>query len=337
MSIQHIALVLEAAGLGPQEKAVLTAFCNHTDPNGKTFAGQERLMREAGMPESTFKRWRSELVKRNLLFSQRKGRKGGGRTTSDTYVNLAALRAMRDPFFGEHPTDRPEDENPFADVNSKLTGNEPVSEPKGGGANANPQVTGNEPVSELKECNGLASEPINRLASEPTVGSPASPITLINRQGEPSPLISPTEPKASAAPVARIREGGEAAPKKQGDPGLLIHSLVAVELFQKVKAPGIEGEKVIEAIERKLEEGLDIALVRKELLRPLPSNPNDLTAIYLGRLNKLGTEPAVKKSSATAPVRADAHAYVDDYGSCETCGLPEANPRHRVLAAVPAA
>ncbi|MCB5910358.1 hypothetical protein [Streptomyces pinistramenti] len=186
MSVQHIALVLEASGLCAQEKAVLTAMCNHTDPAGKTFAGEERLMRESGMPKSTFRRWRAQLVDRNLLISRRKGRTGGGRATSDTWVNLEALRAARDPFFGTHPTDRPEDENPFAAAQSNgLTG-----ETKGGG-------------------NGLTSETINSLASETTVVSPVRPQSLSNPQSE---SLSPQPPSPGAV---KERENDEHQDDKQ--------------------------------------------------------------------------------------------------------------------------
>jgi ribosomal protein L37E len=36
-------------------------------------------------------------------------------------------------------------------------------------------------------------------------------------------------------------------------------------------------------------------------------------------------------------VRRGEHVYVDRYDSCQTCGLPEANSIHRVVAAVSAA
>lgn len=195
MSIQHIALVLEASGLSAQEKAVLTAFCNHTDPSGKTFAGEERLMREAGMPRATFRRWRSQLVDRELLISRRKGRKGGGRTTSDTWVNIEKLRAARDPFFGQTPTDRPEDENPFAQVG----GNGPAGETKGGFGLTS------EPI------NQPTGEPINGPVSETTVGSPVRPITVSESlsgspQGEPSSSVPPSP--SAAVERAPEEEGG---------------------------------------------------------------------------------------------------------------------------------
>jgi hypothetical protein len=283
MSIQHIALVLEAADLCAQEKAVLIAFCNHTDPNGKTFAGQERLMREAGMPASTFKRWRRDLVERNLLLSKRKGRKGGGRTTSDTYVNLAALRAMRDPFFGEHVTDRPEDENPFADVNSQVTSNGPASEPKRGSTDVNSQVTSNGPASEPKGGNGPASGPINGPASEPTVGPPVSPITLPSPQGEPStPSPAPT---ASAAPtVVAEREEGEGDPllKNDTDPA-------AASMAQRL--PGdmtqIQRQRTAARIAKLIGAGWGTATLERELTTDLGGVRSHF-GVYKRRLDDLG-------------------------------------------------
>lgn len=114
MSVQHIAMVLEASGLCAQEKAALVAFCNHTDATGKTFAGEERLMREAGMPRTTFQRWRAKLVERELLFSKARKNTKNQRLTSDTWVNLRLLGQMRDPWFDRpgRPADE-EDMNPF--------------------------------------------------------------------------------------------------------------------------------------------------------------------------------------------------------------------------------
>lgn len=114
MSVQHIAMVLEADDLCAQEKAALVAFCNHTDATGKTFAGEERLMREAGMPRSTFRRWRAKLVERGLLISREKRNAKQQRMTSDTWVNLRMLAEMRDPWFNRpgRPADE-EDQNPF--------------------------------------------------------------------------------------------------------------------------------------------------------------------------------------------------------------------------------
>lgn len=198
MSIQHIAMVLEAKGLCAQEKAVLTAFCNHTDPAGKTHAGEERLMREAGMPRTTFQRWRGKLVKDRLLISRRKGRQGGGRTTSDTWVNLKLLHSIRDPWFDRKPADRQEEPNPFDAQNQdeKDTGNGPASGAKGGG-------------------NGPASGAINGPASGADVAPPVEPITLTNPQSEPTTLFatSPLDGDPSvdaAAPVdVPIREDVE--------------------------------------------------------------------------------------------------------------------------------
>lgn len=122
MSVQHIALVLEAADLCAQEKAALVAFCNHTDATGKTFAGEERLMREAGMPRSTFRRWRAKLVERELLVSKQKRNAKNQRMTSDTWVNLRRLAEMRDLWFNRpgRPADE-EDMNPFESPDSQVS------------------------------------------------------------------------------------------------------------------------------------------------------------------------------------------------------------------------
>lgn len=273
MSVQHIALVLEAADLCAQEKAVLTAFCNHTDPSGKTFAGEERLMREAGMPRSTFQRWRSTLVDRELLFSRRRGRKGGGRTTSDTYVNLPGLRAMRDPFFGNVTTDRPDDENPFSQVDS----NGPASEAKGS----------------TRPSNGPASEGINGPASEAEPAPPVRPITLPSPQGEPStPSPAPT---ASAAPtVVDDRKEGEAdpLPKNDTDPA-------AVSMAQRL--PGTMGQlqrqQLTALIATLISTGWGTAALERELTADL-GNVRSHFGVYRSRLRDLGGIAPVADTAA---------------------------------------
>lgn len=135
--------------------------------------------------------------------------------------------------------------------------------------------------------------------------------------------------------MARIGEGGLATPEKQGGAGSLDHSLAAVTLVAEIpKGTGIETDKLVSAIARRLDEGLALEVIRRELLKPLPRKVRSLTGLYLGRLAALtGDESAESQPMAVAP-RSDAHAYVDRYGSCDTCGLVEDNPRHRVLTAV---
>lgn len=149
----------------------------------------------------------------------------------------------------------------------------------------------------------------------------------------PSPR-TPDREAPSESSVARIGEGGVATQKDQGGTGLLDHSLAAVSLAAELpRGTGIETGKLVSAITRRLNEGLALEVVRRELLKPLPHKVRSLTGLYLGRLAALtGNEPAQSQSTAVAP-RPDAHTYVDRYGSCDTCGLVEDNPRHRVLTA----
>lgn len=263
MSVQHIALVLEAADLCAQEKAVLTAFCNHTDPNGKTFAGEERLMREAGMPRTTFQRWRSTLAKRELLFSRRKGRKGGGRTTSDTYVNLAALRAMRDPFFGNVTADRPDDENPFSQVDS----NGPASGAKGA----------------TRPSNGPASGAINGPVSGAEPAPPVGPITLPSPQGEPSTPSPASEASAAPTVVADRKEGeGDPLLKNDTDP-------VAASMAQRL--PGdmtqIQRQRTAARIAKLIGAGWGAAALERELITDLGGVRSHF-GVYKRRLDDLG-------------------------------------------------
>ncbi|WP_335992309.1 hypothetical protein [Glycomyces sp. MUSA5-2] len=153
-----------------------------------------------------------------------------------------------------------------------------------------------------------------------------------------SPLSDPPSEPAPAAPMDRAGEEGMATPEKQGGTAVLEHSAVAVALVAEIpKGSGIETGKVVDAIVRRLSEGLDAADIRRELLKPLPRNVRSLTGLYLHRLNELGADEAAEPQLPPSAPRPDAHAYVDRYGSCTVCGLPEANPRHRLLVAVKAA
>jgi hypothetical protein len=213
VSVQHIALVLEASGLCAQEKAVLTAFCNHTNPSGKTYAGEERLMRESGMPRTTFQRWRNQLVKRGLLISKRKGRKGGGRATSDTWVNLEALRAARDPWFDKKPADRDEDESPFTSQDVPKVGRGKGSTDGAKGRGSNGPASG--------AINGPISGAINGPASGAAMAPPVEPRTLSNPQMEPSEepapfgrVSAPDARRASTGSSSLASQGGSAASGK---------------------------------------------------------------------------------------------------------------------------
>lgn len=291
MSIQHIALVLEAAGLCAQEKVVLIAFCNHTDPNGKTFAGEARLMREAGMKRTPFQEWRKKLVDRELLFSRRRGRKGGGRTTSDTYVNLAALRAMRDPFFGNVTADRPDDENPFSQVDS----NGPDDRAKGA----------------TRPSNGPDSRAINGPDSRAEPARTAGPITLPSPQGEPStPSPAPT---ASAAPtVVADRKEGEGDPLLKNDTDPAVASM-AQRLPGKMTQ--IQRQRTAARIVELVGAGWGVKALEAELTADLGGVRSHF-GVYKARLDALGdiapvadTEaPAASVQTAARRAQADAAA-----------------------------
>lgn len=314
MSVQHIALVLEAADLCAQEKAVLTAFCNHTDPSGKTFAGEERLMREAGMPRSTFQRWRSTLVKRELLFSRRRGRKGGGRTTSDTYVNIARLRAMRDPYFGNVTADQPDDENPFSQADS----NGPASEAKGS----------------THPSNGPVSEGINGPASEGEPAPPVRPITLLSPQGEPStPSPAPT---ASAAPtvVADRKEGeGDPLPKNDTDPA-------AVSMAQRL--PGdvtqVRRRKLAAQIAKLIGAGWGAAALERELSADLGGVQSHY-AVYKRRMTDLADLAPIadKVEVDPAPTTAPVGLTDEERLAAEARRIAERDERRRANTRTPSA
>jgi hypothetical protein len=155
----------------------------------------------------------------------------------------------------------------------------------------------------------------------------------------PSETSAPDE--APAIPEIPVQGGGMATPKKTGDDqGALEYSAAAMALIAALPVKsGIELGKVTSDIVRLLEEGHELAVIREVLLKRWPRKVEDPTGLCRARLRRLseGEDRDAVQATVTALVHPHAHAYVDDYGSCSTCGLPEANPRHRVAAAVPAA
>ena len=212
-------LVLEAMDLCAQEKAVLLAICNHTDATGKTFAGEQRLMRESGMPRTTFQRWRSKLVERDLLISREKRNTRQQRQTSDTWVNLPVLRSMRDPFFARAGRSADEEDmNPFDVV---------------AGQDQAPSVGPGEDV------------------QAPPVGhpGPVSGARLGPTDGAPNPQMIPTSSIARAAEVSIGSVAAEeSATDDDEDKGQMspdqIHEIVAavIAIRPEWQPPGIQAQ-----------------------------------------------------------------------------------------------
>ncbi|QCX75483.1 hypothetical protein C9F11_08970 [Streptomyces sp. YIM 121038] len=211
MSIQHITLVLDAGDLCAQEKAVLTAFCNYTNPAGQTFAGEARLAATAGMPERTFRTWRARLVERGLLVCRRKGRhvKTGGQLTSRTRVNLELLAKMRNPVFDRKFTDDDEliplpEEGYRPSVASKgVTGRQQPQRQAVGSLNVRPWAAstsgrGRPVINRQGAVSGASSEANGSLRApttpaEPPLEAPARP----ERNQEEMKMISDVEPPAA--------------------------------------------------------------------------------------------------------------------------------------------
>jgi hypothetical protein len=131
-----------------------------------------------------------------------------------------------------------------------------------------------------------------------------------------------------------------ATPKGTGGGAPLDHGAAAFALIAELPVKtGIETEKIVDAIVRKLGRGHELQELRSALLRKLPRKVGDLTGLYLSRLHKIGSDQDSDQQPVPAqPVPANAHAFVPNtYGECVTCGLLEANARHRVAAAVSAA
>lgn len=280
VSIQHIALVLEASGLCAQEKAILIAFCNHTDASGKTFAGEQRLMREAGMSRTTFQTWRAKLVTRKLIFSRNKGRQGGGRTTSDTWVNLSLLREMRDEFFGAKAADRPDDENPFASE-----GNGPVDGAKGGKAAGRSNGPAYGAEGGKASGNGPVDGAFNGPAHGATQARPTGPRTVSEPSGTTLKNSPPDPPEGGRSADADESEtGGAPSIAEISGPG------IAVAYDKPQQDDLMAGPRDMDAPDPRMEEEHDVRAHRSDELYRMWCD-----AVYSGSLSMAVPPPAVPR------------------------------------------
>ncbi|MGW9447055.1 helix-turn-helix domain-containing protein [Bacillus mobilis] len=97
MSIQHMQMVFDAGDLSGSEKAVLLAYCNHTDAHGYTWAGVERVADMTGFSAKTVKNVRKALKERNLLRSSARVERSGRRKTDISRINLTKLASLKLP------------------------------------------------------------------------------------------------------------------------------------------------------------------------------------------------------------------------------------------------
>ncbi|MFE4634885.1 helix-turn-helix domain-containing protein [Streptomyces sp. NPDC056773] len=98
MSVEHMAMVINAAGLDGPEKLLLLAYCNRTDAHGYCWPGQGRLVDDTGTSAATVKRVKGRLVRKNLIKSVRRINPTTGESiTNLTRVNLPLLDSMRRP------------------------------------------------------------------------------------------------------------------------------------------------------------------------------------------------------------------------------------------------
>ncbi|MEU3909137.1 helix-turn-helix domain-containing protein [Streptomyces goshikiensis] len=98
MSVEHMAMVINAAGLDGPEKLLLLAYCNRTDAHGYCWPGQGRLIDDTGTSAATVKRVKARLVRKNLIKSIRRINPVTGESiTNLTRVNIPLLQSMKRP------------------------------------------------------------------------------------------------------------------------------------------------------------------------------------------------------------------------------------------------
>jgi hypothetical protein len=166
----------------------------------------------------------------------------------------------------------------------------------------------------------------------PPSSSPSSP--------PPFPAAPGRQARSSASVVQAQGRGELATPKGMGGEAPFDHSAAAFALIAELPVKtNIEADKIVDAIVRKLGRGHELQELRSALLRKLPRKVGDLTGLYLSRLHKIGSDQdSDQQPAAVQPVPVNAHVFVPNtYGECVTCGLLEANARHRVAAVVSAA
>lgn len=77
MSWQATAWVSSIEAGGASGKLLLYALANYADENGRTFAGDERIMRDTELSERAVRDWKRKLVEAGLISIERRRRPGG--------------------------------------------------------------------------------------------------------------------------------------------------------------------------------------------------------------------------------------------------------------------
>lgn len=90
-------MVFDAGNLTAPQKAVLLAYCNFTDAHGYCWPGVERIADMTGLSASGVKKVRKQLIESELLKTVSRGKKGGGRTTNASRINVKRLQSMKRP------------------------------------------------------------------------------------------------------------------------------------------------------------------------------------------------------------------------------------------------
>lgn len=97
MSIQHMQTVFDAGDLTAPQKSVLLAYCNFTDAHGYCWPGVERIADMTGLSLSGVKKVRKQLAASGLMNTVSRGKKGGGRKTNGSRINIKRLEKMKLP------------------------------------------------------------------------------------------------------------------------------------------------------------------------------------------------------------------------------------------------
>ena len=188
-------MVFDAGELTAPQKAVLLAYCNFTDAHGYCWPGVERIADMTGLSVSGVKKVRKQLIEAKLLTTVSRGKKGGGRKTNGSRINVKRLQKMKLP-------PREYDDNIAAELGFEED-NEPEETPEPAGA----KVPEGHP-------NGSPGAPQRYLGG-----------TNEGTCGDPYPSVDPSgDPSSSSAEVEDITTDvvPEATTKKTKSPEQII-------------------------------------------------------------------------------------------------------------------
>lgn len=238
MSVEHMAMVFAAQGIGGSEKLLLLAYTNYTDPHGYCWPGEDRLAEDTGTSVSTVRRTKKSLTEAKLIKSVRRPE-----TTNLTRVNLSLLASMARPkrVYDDNLLERisfdrsdATPSSPPSDLRTVQSDLDQVSDCSEGGVNLT--------------CATGQSEPLS--ISDPSVDSPEIPNALTARSANEARRASTGSSGASTRGSAASGKSRHRLTKAEYEAIKAVRSLLPDDLEAKlpVKTPTNLGAAILAAL-----------------------------------------------------------------------------------------